>query len=148
MSTEGDPNAAPMEEDEAAAAATQEAESSGEESSGEESSGEEENGASSEASAPKPAVEEPEDDRLEGESKAARDKRVYQEEMRLARASRKEGAEAADAAQQLSNANIAREQVHRTLYRLPPLLPTVRLSDEPLPYPRARTRWRRNAWRS
>ena len=58
-------------------------------------------------SEPKP--EEP-DDRLEGESKAARDRRVYQDQMREARAERKTGAEAADKAQAESNAAISRQQ--------------------------------------
>eukprot|EP01043_Picozoa_sp_COSAG02_P089493 COSAG02_NODE_26461_length_632_cov_1.249531_2_plen_118_part_00 len=49
--------------------------------------------------------EEP-DDRLEGESKAARDKRVFEEQMREARAERKEGAAAADAAMLKKNADI------------------------------------------
>ena len=56
-----------------------------------------------------PAVKEEPDDRLEGESKAARDKRVFEEQMREARATRKAGAAEADAAMLKKNAEIDRQ---------------------------------------
>lgn len=119
MSSQEEQTITAMEEDGAASAASGE-DSSGEESSGEESSGEEDVGAGNEASAPQEVkVKEPEHDRLEGESQAAYDKRKYAEEMRAARASRKEGEAAAEAAQQASNSAIARGQVQTN--QLPPL---------------------------
>ena len=71
--------------------------------SGEESSGEED-GPPAAAAAAAPAEEE-DDDRLEGESKAARDRRVHQESMRAARAERKEGKAEAD--QGLAKKNVS-----------------------------------------
>ena len=71
--------------------------------SGEESSGEED-GPPAAAAAAAPAEEE-DDDRLEGESKAARDRRVHQENMRAARAERKEGKAEAD--QGLAKKNVS-----------------------------------------
>lgn len=103
------------------------AESSGEESSGEESSGEEEEGAAGAESAEKVEVE---DDRLEGESKAARDKRVYMDKMRAARAERKMTQASSDEALKVNNADIARQQV-RHLAAEPPH------PSSPLPPPSA-----------
>lgn len=57
-----------------------------------------------------PAVKEEPDDRLEGESKAARDKRVFDDQMREARATRKEGAAEADAAMLAKNQDIDRQK--------------------------------------
>ena len=91
------------------------AESSGEESSGEESSGEEDEGAAGE---PAPEAVKEEDDRLEGESKASRDKRVYAEKMRIARADRQETQVASDEALRVNNADIARQQVRPVLLSL------------------------------
>ena len=130
------------------------AESSGEESSGEESSGEEEEGAAGAESAEKVEVE---DDRLEGESKAARDKRVYMDKMRAARAERKMTQASSDEALKVNNADIARQQVRHLAAEPPhpssPLPPPFRPLPPALPLrdrfeSRCRPIWPRSAWRS